>query len=90
MLLIVNLEFSELSENGIGNLVVHLHFSNSVIWPNLDIRRNESLSTQVGHLIFSEQFSQTKIDNLVTCSEIGINWSTEFLSNFLVLVFVDL
>ena len=37
MLLILNLQVSELSENGIVDLVVHLHFSDSVIWPNLDI-----------------------------------------------------
>ena len=30
-------------KNGIGDLVVHLHFSDSVIWPKLDIWRNESL-----------------------------------------------
>ena len=43
MLLIVNLQFSEFSENGIGDLVVHLHFSDSVFWPNLDNRQSESL-----------------------------------------------
>ena len=43
VLLIANLLFSELSENGIGDLVVHLHFSNLVTWPNLDIWRSESL-----------------------------------------------
>ena len=32
-----------MSENGIGDLVVHLHFSDSVFWPNLDILRSESL-----------------------------------------------
>ena len=42
VLLIVNLLLSELWENGISDLVVHLHFSDSVIWPNLDIRRSES------------------------------------------------
>ena len=43
VVLIANLLFSELSENDNGDLIVHLHFSNSVIWPNMDIRRGESL-----------------------------------------------
>ena len=43
VLLIVNLQLSELWENGIGDLFVHLHSSNSVILPNLDIQRSESL-----------------------------------------------
>ena len=44
VLLIVNLQFSKLSENGfIGVFVVHLHLSDLVIWPNLDIPRSESL-----------------------------------------------
>ena len=43
-MLIVNLQFSKLSENGfIGVFVVHLYLSDLVIWPNLDIPRSESL-----------------------------------------------
>ena len=43
MLLIDNLKFSQLLENDIGKLVVHLNFSDLVIWPNRDIRRSVSL-----------------------------------------------
>ena len=39
----LSLQFSELPENGTGALFVHLHFSDLVIWPNLDIRRSEYL-----------------------------------------------
>ena len=38
---------AKLSENGIGDLVLHLHFSYSVILPNLDILRSESLPKSV-------------------------------------------
>ena len=31
VLLILNLQFSEMLENGVGDLVVHLHFSDSVV-----------------------------------------------------------
>ena len=41
MLLVLNLQFSELLENGIGDLAVRLHFSDLVIWPILDIQRSE-------------------------------------------------
>ena len=37
VLLVLNQQFSELLENGIGDLVVRLHFSDLVIWPILDI-----------------------------------------------------
>ena len=42
-MLIVKLQFSKLLENGNGDLVVHLNFSDRVIWPNLDICRSVSL-----------------------------------------------
>ena len=62
---ILNLQFSELLDNGIGDFVAHLHFSNSVILPNLDIRRSESVpKSQVDHIIFSDQFGQIKIKDL--------------------------
>ena len=35
----------------------------------------------LGPLVFSEQFGQTKFDDLATCLEIGKNWSTEDLSS---------
>ena len=43
VLLIVNLQFSKLSENGVGDLFVDLHLSDSVYWPNQDNQRSKSL-----------------------------------------------
>ena len=43
VLLIVNPQFSEFLENGIGDLVVHLHFSDSLFRSNLDNGWSESL-----------------------------------------------
>ena len=40
------------------------------------------VSPQVGHLILSERFGQTKIDNLATCLEIGIIGVLSFYQNF--------
>ena len=46
---------AELSENGIGDLVLHLHFSYSVILPNLDILRSESRSPRFLGTIWSNK-----------------------------------
>ena len=54
-MLILNLLFSKLSENGVGDLVVHILFSDWVFW-TLEML----VSTQVGCLLFSGQFEQTK------------------------------
>ena len=42
MLLVVNLQFSEFSENGISDLIVHLHNSESVFWPIAETSLNLS------------------------------------------------
>ena len=46
---------AKLSENGIGDLVLHLHFSYSVILPNLDILRSESRSPRFLGTIWSNK-----------------------------------
>ena len=42
VLLVVNLQFSEFSENGISDLIVHLHNSESVFWPIAETSLNLS------------------------------------------------
>ena len=58
-----------------GDLVVRLLFSYYVFWTS-----KKGISTQVGHLLFSGQFKQTKIGDLATCLEIVKIRKTEYLS----------
>ena len=67
VLLIVNLQFSEF-----------LQFSNLAIWIHLE----NGVSTQTGHLLFSEKFKQTKIGYFWALPEIWKSWATEFLSKY--------
>ena len=67
VLLIVNLQFSEF-----------LQFSNLAIWSHLE----NGVSTQIGHLLFSEKFKQTKIGDFWALPEIWKSWATEFLSKY--------
>ena len=84
MLLIVNLhlQFSEFSKNGVqqGHQPC---CAPTFLWFGYLAQSGHSekwVSTQVGHVIFSNQFGQTKIEDLVICSEIWKIRSTERLS----------
>ena len=71
VLLIVNLQFSKLSENGVGDLFVHLHFSDSVYWPNQDTQRSKSLPKLTTSHSQNVKIGETKFEKLETCLEIG-------------------
>ena len=60
-------------------LIVNLQFSEFLLIQESGHSEN-GVSTQVGLLLFSGQFEQTKIKDLATCPEFGKSQTTEVLS----------
>ena len=60
-------------------LIVNLQFSEFLLIRESGQSKN-GVSTLVGHLLFSGQFQQTKIEDLVTCLEFGKTQTAEVLS----------
>ena len=70
VLLIVNLQFSDFLQ--FGNLAIWSHFGEWNHNPNR-------------HVLFLEKFEQTKIGDLRALPEIWKSWSTEILSNYVII-----